>query len=311
MKTKHIAAFIGLGLAWGSAFFWNRIALNEIGPFLLVAIRLLFGVISLLIAILILKPQMPKDKRVWLINGMLGLTNAAIPFSLTAWSGQVLESAMVSILVSIVPVFTAILAHFLIPDEKLNGKKLVAILGGFVGVVILFWPNLQNSTHAANLGLLAILGGSLFFAISAIITRRETSKGDPLVQSFIMLLGADIGAWAITLVLEPNISLPTQFSTWGALAFLGVFSSGLAYLLYYNLMAEIGPTRTMMVSYLMPVVGVVLGVAILGEHSDWSMLVGGAVVLVSIWVINQKDKKTPKVSLPNSSAAQQLSDCDI
>lgn len=286
MKAKHLAAFIGLGLAWGSSFFWIKIALEEIGPFSLVALRLLFGLVGLLIGLAVRKPTIPKQKRVWLAIGILGLTNSAIPFTLISWSEQYVDSSLVSILVSIVPIFTAVMAHFLIPDEKLNGKKAAGVVGGFIGVIILFWPNLHSNAQDVNLGILAILGASLFFAISGIIARRETTGADPMIQSFGSLLVADAVMWASVPLAEPGFTLPVEFATWGSLIWLGLIGSGLAYHLYYNLLANIGPTRTSMVTYLMPAIGLGLGVTFLGENFDLLMLIGGALILVSIWVVN-------------------------
>ena len=287
MRIQHWAAFIGLGLVWGSSFFWNKLALQEIGPFTLVAARLLLGLIGMLAGMWIRRPKLPGTRREWLMMGLLGLTNTAIPFSLIAWSQQYIDSTVVSILVSSVPIFTVILAHFLISEERLVPKKFLGIVVGFLGVVVLFWRGISNVGKMTMVGQLGVLGAAVFFAISAIIARRETGKLDPLIQSFVSLTVADVFMWVVVLVAEPAFSMPTEPATWGALLWLGVVGSALAYHIYYFLIGEIGPTRTSLIAYLMPVVGLVLGVLLLREGFDIQLLVGSVLVLGSIWVVNR------------------------
>jgi drug/metabolite transporter (DMT)-like permease len=287
MKLKYWFGFIGLGLAWGSSFFWNKLALQEIGPFTLVAIRLLLGLIGMLGGILVRRPKLPKTRREWLMVGLLGLTNTAIPFSLISWSQQHIDSTVVSVLVSSVPIFTVIMAHFLIKEERMDPKKLIGILVGFFGVVVMFWRGIVNVGGMSLAGQLGVLGASSLFAISAIIARRETSKVDPLIQSFFSLVIADLAMWLVVLATEPDFRMPTEPTTWGALLWLGIVGSALAYHIYYFLIGNIGPTRTSLVTYLMPVVGLLLGVLLLGERFDLQLLVGSVLVLGSIWVVNR------------------------
>ena len=292
MKVKHWIAFIGLALAWGSSFFWNKLALQEIRPYSLVALRLLLGLIGMFGGLLIRRPKLPQSRREWFVLGLLGLTNTAIPFSMIAWSLKFIDSTVVSILVSSTPIFTVILAHFFIQEERLVARKFLGILVGFFGVVVLFWRGIVHIGGIGLVGQLLVLGATSLYAVSAIIVKRETSKLDPLIQSFFSILVADLFMWLVVLFAEPTFIVPTQMVTWGALVWLGIIGSALAYHLFFYLIGNIGPTRTSLITYLMPVVGLSLGVLLLGEDFDLQLVFGGILVLVSIWVVNRVGKSS-------------------
>jgi len=292
MKIKHWVAFIGLSVAWGSSFFWNKLALQELGPYSLVAMRLLLGLIGMLGGLLIRRPELPQTRREWLVLGLLGLTNTAIPFSMIAWSLKFIDSTVVSILVSSTPIFTVILAHFFIQEERLVARKFLGVLVGFFGVVVLFWRGVVHVGGMGLVGQLLVLGATFLYAVSAIIVKRETSKLDPLIQSFFSILVADIFMWLVVLFAEPTFIVPTQTVTWGALVWLGIIGSALAYHLFFYLIGNIGPTRTSLITYLMPLVGLSLGVLLLGEDFDLQLVFGGVLVLFSIWVVNRVGKSS-------------------
>ncbi len=152
MKIRQWIMFIGLGLIWGSSFFWIKIALAEVGPFLLVAVRLGFGVIGMLAGMAIRRPKFPSSRRTWAFIALLGLTNSALPFSLVAWGAQFIDSSVVSILVSSVPVITVILSLFLLKDDPVTADKIVGVGIGFAGVLVLVWRGVQNAGRDGDLG---------------------------------------------------------------------------------------------------------------------------------------------------------------
>jgi drug/metabolite transporter (DMT)-like permease len=279
--------FIGLGLIWGSSFFWIKIALAEISPFLLVAIRLLLGVIGMMAGMLIRKPKWPSTRRVWTMIALLGVINIAAPFSLITWGQQYIDSSVVSILVSSVPIFTVILSNFFIREEPFSRNKVIGVVIGFVGVVVLFWRGVEELGNNALFGQLAVLGASIFYGISNVIARREMQQVDPMIQSFGSLVFADLAMWGLVLTTEPIIFGGMGWLTWGALIWLGVFGSGLAYHLYYNLIAQIGSTRSSFVTYIIPLVGLALGVIFLDEPFDPKLILGGGLILVSVLVVNR------------------------
>jgi drug/metabolite transporter (DMT)-like permease len=137
MKTKDLLAFIGLSLAWGSSFYWIKIAVTEIGPFLLVALRVLFGILGLLTVLIITRPRTKVDARTWRNLLILGITNTALPFVLISWAEQHIDSAVASILNSSVPLFTMVIAHFALTDDRMTARRILGLLVGFAGEVVL------------------------------------------------------------------------------------------------------------------------------------------------------------------------------
>ena len=288
MKTKDLLAFLALSLAWGSSFFWIKIAVQEIGPFMLVALRVLFGILGLGIILLFNHPKGKLDRRTWQTLLILGITNTALPFVLISWAEQHIDSAVAAILNSSMPLFTLVIAHFTIADDKMNLQKVIGVLVGFLGVMVLTARDLGGDLRLNLLAQGAMIAAVLFYAFSAVFARRNTQDVSPVVRALIPLLSADAVIWAGALLTEAPISFPALPITWGALVWLGLIGSCIAYLLYYNLLHSVGPTRISMVTYMFPVVGVALGVLLLNERLDLSLIAGAVLVLGSLLIVNRK-----------------------
>lgn len=291
MKPKDWAYFLLLSLAWGSSFLWIKIAVQEVGPFLLVALRLSFGIIGLLAVVAFTRPEWPKERRQWLALIVLGMTNTALPFVLISWGEQHIDSAVASILNSGVPLFTAVIAHYFLGDDRLNVSRGLGLLVGFAGVVLLLIRDLGGDIVASRLSLLgqgAVLVAAVSYAGSAVFARRNTKGISPIIQSLVPLLAADALLWGVTPFVEAPVVLPQLSLTWIALAWLGLIGSCVAYLLYFSLVHSIGPTRATMVTYTFPVIGVILGVVFLKERLDWNLALGAALVVASIVIVNRK-----------------------
>lgn len=288
MKTKDWLAFIALGTIWGSSFLWIKIAVQEIGPFLLVAFRLLFGVLGLLVVALYTRPKMPRGRRILLILTLIGFTNNAIPYVLISWGEQYIDSAVAAILNSTTPLFAMIFAHLYLKDDRLTASRLVGLLVGFVGILILVSRDLSSGTQFNLAGQLAVLLASILYAGTVVFARKTTQGISPIALALIPLIGADLFMWVITPMVESPLSLPTLPITWVAVVWLGLMGTCIAFLLYYYLLHSVGPTRTALVTYVFPLVGVILGVIFLGELLDWQLVVGGALVVGSIVVVNTR-----------------------
>src|SRR3970040_1651330 len=137
MKLKEWGAFALLGLVWGSSFLWIKIAVQEIGPFTLVAFRLLFGLVGLLVIMRLQKQSFPRDRRVLLAYLFMGAVNTAIPFTLISWGETRIDSGLASILNGTVPLFPIVIAHFWLHDEKITLPRMTGLIVGFIGVVVL------------------------------------------------------------------------------------------------------------------------------------------------------------------------------
>jgi drug/metabolite transporter (DMT)-like permease len=292
MKTKDWLAFITLGLIWGSSFLWIKIAVSEISPILLVAFRLLFGILASAVVVLVARPAFPKERKLWLALTLIGFTNNALPYVLISWGEQYIDSAVAAILNSTTPLFTMIIAHFFLHDDRLTWSRLAGLLVGFAGIVVLVSRDLQpgfmgSEAGLAVLGQLAVLLASLSYAGTSVYARRTTKGLSPIVQGLVPLLGADALMWALVGLTESPVKMPALPVTWVAIIWLGVMGVCVAFLLYYYLLHSVGPTRTVLVTYVFPLVGVALGALFLNEMIDWRLLAGGAMVVGSIVLVNR------------------------
>jgi drug/metabolite transporter (DMT)-like permease len=288
MKVKEWTAFVVLALIWGTSFLWIKIAVQEIGPFMLVSFRLLFGLIGLLAVGLWLKQPFPRDRRTLLAFLFMGIFNTALPFTLISWGETHIDSGLASILNGTVPLFTIVIGHFLLHDEKITLPRIGGLVVGFVGVVIIVSRDFGPAGIAGSsiLGQLAVIAASLSYAVALIFSRKNLRGQHPLVQSTMVVLFADAVMWLTTPIVERPLVFPALPITWFALAWLGLLGSCTAYLLFFYLNNAWGPTRASLVTYTFPIVGLVLGIVINHEVADWRLIVGSILVVGGILVVN-------------------------
>ncbi len=285
MKTKHWIVFIALGIIWSSSFLWIKIAIAEMGPNTLVAYRVLFGLLFGIVVIIAQRAQPPRILKEWTPLLVLGITNIAIPFFLISWGEKTIDSGVASILDATVPLFTILAAHFMLHDDKMTMPKVLGLLLGFVGVVILMSKDIGASAGSV-LGQIAVIVASIFYAGSSIFARKYTEGTQGIFRSVGPLVSATAVMWIASFFFEAPIKVPDQPMIWIALLWLGVFGSGVAFVMLYYLIHEIGPTRSTMVTYLFPLGGVTLGVLFLHEQLTWEVAVGAILILASLVVAN-------------------------
>jgi drug/metabolite transporter (DMT)-like permease len=292
MQPKHWAAFIVLGSIWSASFLWIKLALNEIGPFTLVAFRVLFGVLFAGGAVFLQRKAWPRDWAGWFPFLLLGATSIAIPFILITWGEISIDSAVAAILDATVPLFTIVLAHLFLQDDKMTMQRVLGLFVGFIGVVVLMSEGLNAGAHNSTLGQAAVILASVFYAASSVYARKKTQSAPGLVRGAAPLVSATAIMWIVAPMIESPLAPPKLPITWIAVLWLGVLGSGLALILWYYLLHEIGPTRTGMVTYIFPLGGVILGVIFLNEHLSWQLAVGALLIIASIVVVNWVPKRT-------------------
>jgi drug/metabolite transporter (DMT)-like permease len=294
LKPKHWVAFLLLGAIWSSSFMWIKIAVQEVGPITLVAFRVLFGLLFGIVVILIQRVPLPRSFKDWFPVLLLGITNVAIPFFLISWGEQSIDSAVAAILDATVPLFTILMAHYFLRDDKMTWPKVLGLLIGFAGVVILMSKDIDVS-FGSIVGQLAVVIACVFYAGSNVYARKTTENMPGILRSVGPLVSSTAAMWLATFLVESPVKIPQLGITWIALLFLGVVGSGVAFILLYYLVHEIGPTRATMVTYLFPLGGVILGVAFLNEELSWQLLVGAVLIIASLGVANWQPSKALSV----------------
>jgi len=275
-----------LALLWGSGFFFTTIAVEDIGPPTVVLIRVILAAAILYAVIRFRGTSLPQGWATWRPFFVLGLLNATLPFTLNAWSLTRIDSGLAGILTATVPIFTVVVAHFATADEHFSVAKVVGSGLGMSGVLLILGQDLGSLASGGGLGKLAVLVSCLCYGLAGVYAR--SLKGiPPLNLAFGQLCTAAV-------LLTPFVALvdrPWQTSTWTTSAILStlvltVFGSACAYLIYYRLLAAAGATNASLVAYLIPVVAVLLGAAILDERFLVQQLLGMALIVGGMAVID-------------------------
>jgi drug/metabolite transporter (DMT)-like permease len=291
MKLKHWIVFILLGAIWSASFLWIKIALAEVGPLTLVAYRVCFGLLTGLGVALVLRIRPPRGWKIWRVYIILGIINVAFPFFLITWGEQTIDSAVAAILNATVPLFTLIIAQFFLRDDKMTTPKVLGLLIGFAGIVVLMSQDIDPHAHNSLLGQLAVIVASASYAASYVYARRNTMDVPGEIRGTLPLVSAFVVMAAIAPVAEAPLKVPQLPITWIGLIWLGVLGTGLAMLMQYYLVHEIGPTRATLVTYIFPLGGVLLGVIFLHEPLTWQLAAGAALIISSIAVVNWNPPK--------------------
>lgn len=276
-----LAALVGM---WGSSFLFNKLGVATVPPTTLVAGRLAIGALILVAVVRLRGLRLPPPGAIWLRYAALGAVGNAIPFFLITWGQQVVDSALAGILMAIMPLATMVLAHLLVPGERMTTGRVIGFLTGFLGIIVLMGG--RGSAGAAVPDFifpLAVLCGALCYAANSVMTRLLV-KGQVLVASAATLLVAAAAAVPLALYLDRPWTLGPDRLSLAAILWLGVGPTAIATLCYFRLIALAGPTFMSLVNYLSPGVAVLLGVGLLGERPHYSAYAGLALILAGIAV---------------------------
>jgi drug/metabolite transporter (DMT)-like permease len=281
MRHKDLGALMLLGALWGGSFLFIRVAVPALGPFVLMELRVGLAVVALtLYAVAV--GRLSKLRARWREFLIIGTVNTAIPFSLIAAAEIYLTASLAAILNSTTVLFTALVAAVWMGDP-LTMRKVVGVILGIVGVAVLVgWDPIELS-GVVLLSVGAMLAASLSYALGAVYIKRTFKGIPPLSMSLGQLTGG-------TIVLLPlaAASLPGERpSAAVALSVLGLalLSTAVAYLLYFRLIENIGPTSTVTVTLLVPLFGLLFGVLLLDEPFGWGTLAGLAIILSSVTLV--------------------------
>ncbi len=281
--------FFALGFFWGSSYLFIKIGIETVPPFTLISGRLLIGALLLGAVLLIAREPLPREPRVYGHLVVMAVVNIAIPFTLITWGEQYIDSALASILNSTVPLFTIILAALVFHDEAVTVNRLIGLVVGFLGVVILVSRGLSGTLGEGSiLGELAMIGSSIAYAIGNVYARRNARGLRPMIPAFFQVFFAVCITGTLALLLEQPWTVDPASEAVFSIVWLGFFGSGLAYLVFFRLLRDWGSTRTSMVAYLLPVVGIVLGVIVLGEVIDARIVIGTVLVIGGVALVNSR-----------------------
>ena len=276
MHTRDVIDLITLGAIWGASFLFMRVAAPQFGAVPLIAARVAIAAGFLLV----LMARRGGVDRLYRNAGrltFLGAINSAIPFSLFAYAVLSVTAGFASVLNATAPLFGALVAFIWLRDRPAP-MRIAGLIVGFLGVLVLVWGRLSVGGDGGGMAVLAGLSAAILYGISANYAKTQLSDVDPFVIATGTLIAATVLLLPLAILLWPQT--PPSPASWVSAVLLGVFCTGIAYVLYFRLLSRVGPSKTLAVTYLIPAFGVLWGHLLLDEPITASMVVGCAVILL-------------------------------
>jgi drug/metabolite transporter (DMT)-like permease len=280
-----------LGIMWGSSYAFIKLGVQTLPTFTLIAARLAIGLTLLVTVVVVSKAQLPKNPKTYLHLFVMAAINIVIPFTLITTAERSVDSNIAAILNGSVPLIVIVLAALVFHDEPITVNRLVGIVIGYVGVIVLVAPGLLSGTaNSAISGEIALVGSTIAYAVGAVYSRLKL-RGlglAPVIPAVFQVGFALLMIGALSLVLEKPFAVAWNTDALIAVVWLGLLGSGLAYLVQFRLLTRIGATGTSQVAYLLPVVGLISGAIMFGEVVTVQVLIGTALILGGVALVNAR-----------------------
>jgi len=270
-----------LGLIWGSSFLLIKIGLTGVDPFVLVAGRLSLAAIAFVIFIVVTRRRFPHDLPTLITLAVVGLGTTAFPFLLITWGENTIDSGLAGVLDATTPLFSLVIAHLMLEDDKITLGKLLGLITGFTGIILLATRS-SDPTHPNPLaGQLAVIVASISYGASAVATRRYLRHVDPMIVPCSALVVGAVVTGALALLVTHPLPTIAALESRVILSIVGlaVVNTFIAYMLYFTLIANWGASRATMVTYLIPPTSILLGVLVASEPFDWKIAVGTILIV--------------------------------
>ena len=292
MRRLALLAFI-----WGWSFLFIKVSVEGMTPTTVAGARIALGALVLLAVCRARRLELPRDPAVWKHFAVTGVFGSALPFTMLAWGEERITSALTSVLNASTPLFTALCVALLL-NERLRPGQLVGLALGFVGVGVAAGVGGADLANSSVTGGLAAVGAGASYGIGLAYVKRnlmgipaEVGALGQLVTGAVML-----APFAVATSAADGVDLVPRRVL--AIVLLGAVGTGLAYVLYYRLIADIGATQTSLVTYLVPVVAVAVGVVFLDEPFSWRLVAGGALIIAGIGFVNQGVRSWRRRAVP-------------
>jgi drug/metabolite transporter (DMT)-like permease len=292
VTNATVARFLTLALLWGSSFTLIKVSLEGLSPAQLVLARLVLGAVVLLAVAALRHVALPRGRAVWGHLAAAALFGQVLPFLLLSYGERTASAGVAGVLIGATPLLTMTVAYAALADERATARKVLGLVAGFLGIVLVMAP--WREAGGSLGGEVACFGAAVSYAISFVYIRRFLSpRGLPALS---LATGQLIVAVALQAAVSPLLE-------WGpvrldarvlvSIVLLGALCTGLAYVLYFRLIGDIGATSASAVNYVVPIAAVVVGAVTLGEPVTWNVLVGGLIVLAGMAYAERRLSRRP------------------
>lgn len=285
--VKKLLLMMALTLMWSPSFLFIKLAVQDLPPLTIVSLRVTIASIFLLGILWFTGRRLPKSLSFWAITLGMALFSSIIPFTLFCYAEKSIDSALAALLNGTTPMFTALLAQYFVPSDRLDMQKLVGILLSTVGIVLLFSPQLMEGVDGTSIGMLAALVGSISYSISHIYGKLYTTGHTAYVAPTAQFLASAVTLWPIACWHDQIWTLPfPSYSSILGVCCLALFGTVIAFIIYYKLLEHCGPTAVSTVACFFPVGGMLLGCLFLEETFTFFNLIAALTILAGMLTVN-------------------------
>jgi drug/metabolite transporter (DMT)-like permease len=281
-----------LGTIWGSSYLFIKVAVAEVPVMTLIAGRLLLAAIILWVLLWVLGQSMQRSRSLWRAYAVMGILSGTLPYSLIAWGEQYIPSSLAALLQATMPIFTVILATFLAGDEPMTWTRVLGVIVGFVGVGVLMAPDVRQGLQANLLGQLAVVLSSASYAGAAVFARKALRGQPPLASTTGQMTMGALFTLPLSLLIDRPFDLSPSLPATASWLGLTVLGTVIAYIIYYALIDRTSATFVSTVTYIIPIIGLVLGALVLGE--PLTPVLAGSSVLILLGVLLVRARPTER-----------------
>ncbi len=278
--------FAALCFIWGSTWLGIKIGLEFLPPFLFAGIRFTIATIALFVLAKMLHARIPTDRSSWMVMLFLGIFQISLPYGLVFWGEQYISSGLSAVLFATMPFFVVIFAHIL-ADEKLTRIKALGVLLSFAGLVAVFWRDITTAqilgAQISLYGSLAVVGSAASGGLANVVGKRYAERIDPATNVLVQHLMGMTALTFLGLAIESRITLKFTPVAVAAVLYLGIVGSALGFIGLYWLLKKTTATNVSLVTFITPILALVLGWVVLQEIPDPNVGVGAALILAGVY----------------------------
>ncbi|MGB1887824.1 MAG: DMT family transporter, partial [Paracoccaceae bacterium] len=288
MDAYDWVMLITLATVWGGSFLFNAILVAELPVITIVAIRVTVAALALWGFVRVTGRKIPTTPQVWGALLILGVLNNAIPFSLIVQGQTQITSGLASILNATTPFFTILVAGFFLTDERFSVLRVLGVVVGFSGVILMVGPEALGSLGADFWAQLCALGAALSYGFASVFGRRfRELKVDPVMVATGQVTMSSLVLWPIALWIDgPQDILGLSFNAAASMFGLAVLCTSFAYILYFRILERAGATNISLVTFLVPISAIILGVLVLGESIFIKEIIGMTLIGLGLAIID-------------------------
>ncbi len=291
MKTKIYIAYALLSIIWGTTWYALKVSLNEgMVPSYAVGIRFLFGGLIFWGIMLFRREKLPLNKIAISLYLQFGFLNFGISYALTYWATQYIYSNLASILWASFPIITTIMAHFYLPDEKLNKKKIISLLFGIAGTILIIFQSGNLGGKNVGIGIIVILIAIIVASWPNAYLKKYKSEVNTFQLNAMSQTIGGIFLLCIAIFTEPGQAMIWTNTNLLATAYLIIFGSVITFSLYFWLFSHLSLTQITYVAFFPPIIAIFIGWIFLNERLSFIILIGASLIILGALLVNYKKK---------------------